>query len=247
MNANTIIVTAETFDPKKLSFGEAQPLKLAKANMNKIPIKYDGKDLVIQTPIFKRCSIRSFEKKSEDDKNNIVMYQSIQYKDEEDYAHKVIERLSEAVKAHIKTNVRSLFNRKKDSMADLTFNAHIQEPQDYCASIKTNVPMASRDKAEPHKNVHFYRDTNEELTTQEMMDILAESNSTVPARSLISVPYAYTLNKQQYGFKTFLCSLDLKEKPEGAQPIEDTSKLAKESGSGEASSSALPNLGCAFI
>lgn len=243
---NFAIVTAESFDPKKLSFGEPQAIKLGKVNMNKLPIKYEGKDLVIQTPVFKRCSIRSFEKRNDDDKSAIVMYQSIQYKDEEAYAHQVIEKLSEAVKAHVKANVRSLFNRKKDTMADLTFNAHMQEPADYCASIKTTVPMMSRDKAEPHKNVRFYRNGTEELTTPEALDVLSENNGTVSARCLIAVPYAYTLNKQQYGFKTLLCTLDMEPKPEDAQPIEDATKLAKESGSGEASSS-LPNLGCAFV
>jgi len=244
--SNTAIVTMESFDPSKLSFGEPETLKLQSASMNKIPIKYEGKDLVIQTPVFQRCTVRTFDKKNENDKGATVMYQSIQYQDEEDYAQKVIEGLSDAVKSHVRQNVRSLFNRKKDNMTDLSFSSHIQEPKDYCASIKTVVPTVGKDGAKPAGSVRFYRDSTEELTTEEFTDILADSKKTVSARALISVPYAYTLSTKGYGFKTFLCTLDLKEKPEGVAPVADGDKLSKE-GSSSAGSNAIPMLGNAFL
>lgn len=235
------VVTAQTFDPSRLAFGEPQVIKLNKGTMNKIPIKYDDKDLIIQSPVFERASIRTFDKKTEEDRNAMVMYQSIQYQDEEEYARTVIDGLSDAVKGHVRDNVRSLFNRKKDTMADLTFNSHVQEPADYRPSIKTAVPLASKDAAEPANSVKFYRGGKDALTKQEMLDTLAETNMTASMRSLVSVPYAYTLNNKQYGFKTFLCTLDLSPKPEDAKPLDGAP--TKDS----TTDSSVPALGNAFV
>ena len=248
MTSIPVIVTKETFDPKKLSFGEPKTVKIgANGTMSKMPIKYDGKDLVLQTPVFNRCTIRQFEKKTNEDKNAVMMYQSIQYNDEEEYRQALIEKISDAVKQYIRTNVRTLFNRKKDTVSDLTFNSHVQEPADYCASIKTSVPTTSRDTMDLAEAIKAYRDTTEELTKQELADILSDNNGHVSARALISVPYAYTLNNKQYGFKTHLCTLDLKEKPmDGVEPIAEERHMSKESVSGELSN--MPKLlGNAFI
>lgn len=242
------IVPTSHFDASQLTFGEPETIKLNKASMLKIPIKYGGKDLVLQTPVFKRCSIREFPKKADGDKNAIVMYQSIKYEDEQEYAQKVIAGLSEAVKQHMSKNVRALFNRKKDSMQNLTFNAHIQEPNDYDASIKTSVPTLSRDSLCPAKTITFYRGLNEEMNWSEVRDILEENNRSLSARCLIQVPYAYVLNRQQYGFKTQLSTMDITDKPEDAIPLDrEADKENKDPAASAGSSGFKAALGNAFI
>lgn len=244
MAPNYKIVKTESFDPNKLTFEEdsVRTIKLGNATMNKIPIKYDGGDLVLQTPVFKTCKVKTFDKKKDNDRPAIVMYQSIAYEDEEEYAHKVIEAISKKVQAHVKANVRNYFNRKKDNMNDITFNTHIQEPEDYNASIKTTVPMAVKGgKPCPTKDVNFYRGGSEELTHEEMADILEECKDGVSARALVAVPYAYTLNLKQFGFKTFLKTLDLCEKDEDAKMLEGA-KVTEDTGASRDEA-----LGMAFV
>lgn len=223
MSNNMTVVKASTFDPAHVTFGEPENIKLNKSSMLKIPIFYEGKPLIIQSPVFKRCTIREFPKKTDDDKNALIMYQNIKYEDEQDYAQNVIGGLSESVKAHMTKNVRTLFNRKKDSMQNLTFNPHVHEPNDYDASIKTTVPLQSRDSMEPAKSVAFFEKAgtpeSKKLSWDEMQELLQENNRTLTARTLVQVPYAYIINRQQYGFKTLLSTVDIRDKPEDAVPL----------------------------
>jgi hypothetical protein len=73
-----IVVKPEEFDATKLSFKAPESMNIKNVNnMQKIPILYDNKILVLQTPIFERCSVREFSKKSDTDKAAVVFYQNV--------------------------------------------------------------------------------------------------------------------------------------------------------------------------
>jgi len=227
-----IVVKAEDFDASKLTFCDPEPVNTGgRVNMSKIPILYDGCLLVLQTPVFKRCSVRGFDRKSDTDKVALIFYQSVKYADEEFYAKDVIGTISQAVKAHIKSNVRSLFQRKKDSVADLTFYDPVSEQAD---SIKTTVPTVSREDMTPAKEVRFYMEGKGEISNDAAEKLFQENNRTVSGRALVSVPYAYIINKQAYGLKNMLCSFDIRKKPEDKEIMSDggSGSSARVDGSG---------------
>lgn len=73
-----IVVKPENFDASKLSFKAPEKTNApGLMQMYKVPILYDDKILVLQTPIFERCSVREFGKKTEADKCAVVFYQSV--------------------------------------------------------------------------------------------------------------------------------------------------------------------------
>jgi len=238
MTPQPVIVKPEDFDSSKISFGNPENVNTGgKVHMTKIPLYYDGKLLVLQTPVFKRCSIRCFDKKTENDKVAVVLYQTVSYVDEEYYARDVMGAVSDVVKDHVKANVRSLFQRKKDSVADLTFYSPVQESGD---SIRTAVPTISRDSMTPAKEVRFFHETRGELSKDDAEALLEENKRIVSGRALVSVPYAYTINKQAYGLKNMLCSLDFRKKPEDAEVLAEGASANKSEGSG------MLNLGNSF-
>lgn len=75
------IVKMEEFQPEKLSFGDMY--KMDKRNMKKVPILYEGKPLVLQTPVFANAVVRKFNKKSEEDKDALIMYMNIHHENEQ--------------------------------------------------------------------------------------------------------------------------------------------------------------------
>lgn len=238
MPATPIIVKAEEFDVSKISFKDTEGVNTGgRVNMTKIPLTYEERPLVLQTPVFQRCAVRGFGKKSEGDKVAVVFYQSIKYKDEEFYARDVIGSISNAVKTYIKSNVRSLFQRKKDSVSDLTYYDPAPEGSD---TVKTAVPTASRDDMTPAKEVRFYSKDVKELTKQQAEDYLEENKRMVSGRALVSVPYAYVINKQAYGLKNMLCSLQFMEKPE------DCKVMSEEEMSSKSGVSGMLDMGAAF-
>jgi hypothetical protein len=139
------------------------------------------------------------------------------------------------VKQHIRQNVRSLFNRKKDKdVSDLLFYNPVQEDN---ASIRTGVPTLSRDVCMPAREVRFFQAGKGEIDRQELG---AYTNQSLSGRALVSVPYAYTLNKNAYGVKSLLCTLEFREKPEDEKVVHAGVQNNKQENSG------MLNLGDAF-
>lgn len=167
--------------------------------------------------------------------SNTLSYSLYRHQDESAYAD-ALSSVCEAVREHMKSNVRTLFNRKKDSMQDLMFYNPVSEDS-RGISVKTAVPTASRDSLVPAKEVRFFLDGKGELSKPEMQ---AYCNQTISARALVSVPYAYTLNKNAYGVKSLLCTLDMREKPEDAMQSVDSK-------GGRVENSGMLDLGDAFL
>jgi hypothetical protein len=106
------VATMKDFDASKVSFGDPVSLKLPYANMTKIPVTYDGKALVLQTPIFADNSMKSFQKKTETDKDARVIYMKVKHQHEKAFIDTMVTPLVERVQEHIKQNSRELFDRK---------------------------------------------------------------------------------------------------------------------------------------
>ena len=234
------IITANTFDVKKLNIGQAKTVRYSNKSM---PLSYDGQPLLVQTPVFEESKVQVFEKQTSEDRDAMVMYFAIKYEDEAEFVNQIIQPMNTEITNHVSKHGKELFggkNVKPSSLPDL-FASPLNEPENYNASFKSNVLI---NEAKTPVKCEFYDQEARKMSYDDFKSAVDSGTMRFSGRAIVEFTHAYVQPSKRFGYKSCVRVVQLLAKPEDAKPI-DGAKLS--SAGSEGASNAPKELGPCFV